>query len=174
MLRELLPAIGNGHQQQRGGRTVKRIAMQIVCVIGAVVLVSAGLQLARADEGTTQAAVVGGELATIANQLRLRPETALDFTKVSGEYCFDVNLGAGGHMHHHAVDPTRTQEDVIDFVNAEPLIRAGVNLDAMPRFPGKLGTMTPNQWYLLPAGELEPHHGITFPFPLLIKAVNLK
>lgn len=60
------------------------------------------------------------------------------------------------------------------FVNAEPLIRAGVKLDVMPRFPGKLGSMTPNQWYLLPAGELEPHHGITFPFPLLIRAVNLK
>ncbi|MBI4382210.1 MAG: hypothetical protein HY574_13610 [candidate division NC10 bacterium] len=153
---------------------MKTIVIRLARVIGAAVVVSAGLQLAGADEGTKQAAVVGGELATIANQLRLRPETALDFTKVSGEYCFDVNLGAGGHMHHHAVDPTKTQEDVIDFVNAEPLIRAGVKLDTMPRFPGKLGGMTPNQWYLLPAGELEPHHGITFPFPLLIRAVNLK
>ena len=142
--------------------------------VAAALLIIGSPLMAWADEGAKQAAVVGGELSTIAHQLHLRPETALDFTKVSGEYCFDVNLGAGGHMHHHAVDPTKTQEDVIDFVNAEPLLKAGVKLDALPRFPGKLGSMTPNQWYFLAAGELEPHHGIKFPFPILIKAVNLK
>ena len=141
---------------------------------GVALLISGSAWVAWADEGAKQAAVVGGELSTIAHQLHLRPETALDFTNVSGEYCFDVNLGAGGHMHHHAIDPTKTQEDVIDFVNAEPLIKAGVKLDSLPRFSGRLGSMTPNQWYFLAAGELEPHHGIKFPFPLLIKAVNLK
>jgi hypothetical protein len=93
---------------------------------------------------------------------------------VSGEYCFDVNLGDGGHMTHYAIDPTKTQEDVIDFVNAEPLIKAGVKVDSLPRFPGQLGSMAPNQWYFLPAGEQEPHHGMKFPFALLLKAVNVK
>jgi hypothetical protein len=34
--------------------------------------------------------------------------------------------------------------------------------------------MTPGQWYFLPAGELEAHHGIKFSFPLLIRATNIK
>lgn len=121
-----------------------------------------------------QAKIVGAELSAIANQLSLRPESALDFSDVSGEYCFDVSIGKGGHMTHYAIDPTKTREDVIDFVNAKPLIEAGVNVDALPRFPGGLGTMTPNRWYFLPAGEFEPHHGMEFPFPLLIRASDLE
>jgi hypothetical protein len=49
-----------------------------------------------------------------------------------------------------------------------------VKVDSLPRFPGQLGSMAPNQWYFLPAGEQEPHHGMKFPFPLLLKAVNVK
>lgn len=153
---------------------MRRVVKSLVCVMGAVVVSGLGLQSAYADEGTRQAAIVGAELSTIANQLALRPETALDFSKVSGEYCFDVKLGEGGHMTHYAIDPTKTLEDVIDFVNAEPLIKAGVKLDSLPHFPGGLRSMTPNQWYFLSTGELEPHHGIKFPFSILIKANNLK
>ncbi len=137
-------------------------------------MVALGLQVAWAGDEAKQAAVVGGELSTLAKQLSLRPETALDFTKVSGEYCFDVNLGGGGHMVHYATDPTKTQEAVIDFVNADPLVKAGINVTQLPRFPGRLGSMTSGQWYYLPANELEPHHGVKFPFPLLIKATSLK
>ena len=36
------------------------------------------------------------------------------------------------------------------------------------------GSMTPKQWYLLPAGELEPHHGKKLEFPLMIRAFNVK
>jgi len=156
-----------------GGEAMRRIGWFCVLLAGVVLASGLGGHAAKAAEGTNQAAIVGGELATLANQLHLRPETALDFTKVSGEYCFDVRLGEGGHMTHYATDPTKTQEDVIDFVNAAPLLKAGVRLDSLPRFPGRLGSMTPNQWYFLPAGELEPHHGIKFPFPLLIKANKL-
>ena len=127
-------------------------------------------QTAKAD----QAAILAAELSTIANHLSLRPESAIDFSDVSGEYCFDARIGEGGHMTHYAIDPTTTQEDVIDFVNAEPWLQAGVNVESLPRFPGGLGTMTPNQWYFLPAGEFEPHHGTKFPFPLLIRASNLE
>ncbi len=153
---------------------MRSFVKSLVYALGAVVVFGLGLQSASAEEANKQAAIVGAELSTIANQLALRPETALDFSKVSGEYCFDVRLGEGGHMTHYAIDPTKTQEDVIDFVNAEPLLKAGVKVDGLPRFPGRLGSMTPNQWYFLPAGELEPHHGIKFPFPILIKANNLK
>jgi len=151
-----------------------RVVRSLGVVIGALVMVTLGPQGAWADEGAKQAAVVGGELSALAHQLSLRPETALDFTKVSGEYCFDVNLGGGGHMVHYATDPTKTQEAVIDFVNADPLIKAGINVTQLPRFPGRLGSMTAGQWYYLPAGEFEPHHGVKFPFPLLLKATSLK
>lgn len=146
----------------------------LALLVGGVLLLGGFPEVAVGGEKRDQASIVAAEISTIANQLSLRPQTAIDFSKVSGEYCFDINLGEGGHMHHHAVDPTRTMEDVIDFLNAEPLIKAGLKVEGLPRFPGRLGSMTPNQWYFLPAGELEPHHGVKFPFPLLIKAVDLK
>ena len=67
-----------------------------------------------------QAALVGAELSTIAKHLQTRPQTAIDFTDVSGEYCFETGLGKGAHMTHYAVDPDSTMEDIIDFVNAAP------------------------------------------------------
>jgi len=103
-------------------------------IVGAVFVGALAPSSSRAAEEAKQAAIVAGELSAIANQFQLRPETAIDFTKVSGEYCFDVHVTEGGHMHHHAVDPTKTREDVIDFVNAEPLIKAGVKVDGLPRF----------------------------------------
>ena len=154
----------------------KKVALGVILVLGVPLLVVTSLPNPQAlgAQKPDQAMIVAGELSTIAKQLSLRPETAIDFTKVSGEYCFDVGLGDGGHMHHLAVDPTKTREDVIDFVNAKSLIKAGLNVESLSRFPGKLGSMKPNTWYFLPAGELEPHHGIKFPFPLLMKAVNVK
>lgn len=121
-----------------------------------------------------QARNVASGLTAIANQLSLRPESTIDFSEVSGEYCFDVDISEGGHMTHYAIDPTKTQEDIIDFVNAESLIKAGIEVDKLPRLPKDLGQMTPNQWYYLPAGEMDPHHGMKFPFPLMIRASNLE
>lgn len=147
-------------------------------LLGAATLVVFGafsfVETAGATQKKDQASIVAAEVSTLANQLALRPETAIDFSKVSGEYCFDVELGKGGHMTHYAIDPLKTQEDVIDFVNAEPLIKAGLKVESLPRHPGTLGSMKPNQWYYLPAGQLEPHHGIKLPIPLLIKAQNIK
>jgi hypothetical protein len=143
-------------------------------VLVTILIILGGVGTASSPAADSQAGIVAGELSTIANQLSLRPDLAIDFTKVSGEYCFNAGLGAGGHMTHYATDPTRTQEDVIDFVNAEPLVKAGVDVANLPRFPGGLNSMTSGQWYFLPAGELEPHHGTKFPFPLLIRATNIK
>lgn len=127
----------------------------------------------KATRGTGE--VIAGELSTIANHLTLSPNSAVDFTHVSGEYCFSADVNQGAHMTHYATDPTKTQEDVIDFVNAEKLIQDGVvNVEKMPRFPGGLGTMSPNQWYYLPAGEHDPHHGKSWPYPVIIRASNIK
>ena len=147
----------------------------LLAAIGTSHLAAAGSEKDAAKAAQNkQAAVVGAELSTIAKHLQIRPQTAIDFTHVSGEYCFETGLGRGAHMTHYAVDPSSTQEDIIDFVNAQPLIEAGVNVDSLPKFPGGLGTMEPNTWYFLAAGEHEPHHGTEFPMPLLIRATNLE
>ncbi len=121
-----------------------------------------------------QAKIVAGEMTAFANQLSMKPSMAIDLTGVSGEYCFDGNIKKGGHMTHYATDPTSTKEDVVDFVNAKPLMAAGANFDGLPHHNGKLGSMEPNQWYFLAAGEYEPHHGKKLPFPLLIRATNIR
>jgi len=127
----------------------------------------------KKEEAKPQASIVGAELSAIANQLGVNPDMAIDFTDVSGEYCFDVGLGDGAHMTHYAVDPSSTQEDVIDFVNAQPLLDAGADLTKLPKFPGGLGTMEQNVWYVLAQGEHDPHHGTEWPWPLLMRASNI-
>lgn len=122
----------------------------------------------------SQGEIVAAEIAAFANQLSVRPETAIDLSKVSGAYCFNAGIGKGGNMTHFAIDPENTKEDVIDFVNAASLVKSGINIQDLPQFPGKLGMMEPNQWYYLAAGENEPHHGRKFPFPLMIRATNLE
>lgn len=120
-----------------------------------------------------QSSIVAAEIGTFANLLALRPKTAVDLSKVSGQYCFHVNLEQNGKMTHYAIDPSVNEEDVIDFINATPFISAGLKVDGLPKFPGKPGSMKPNQWYYLPSGEYEPHHGIKFSFPILMRAVNM-
>ncbi len=144
-------------------------------LVGIALLVSGLPYVVSAGHIKPNPKAVAGGLSAIANQLSMKPENFVDFTEVSGEYCLNSNVMSGGHMTHFAVDPTKTQEDVIEYINAEPLIKAGVvDVEKLPRSPGTLGSMTPNQWYYLPAGELEPHHNAKFPFPLLIKASNVK
>ena len=46
---------------------------------------------------------------------------ALDFTHVSGEYCLNTWKAGGAHTAHYAVDPSRTQEDITEFVKASSL-----------------------------------------------------
>ncbi|MGH6933858.1 MAG: hypothetical protein ACREEE_15670, partial [Dongiaceae bacterium] len=55
---------------------------------------------AATGDSNKQSAIVAGEIAAIAKQLGLRPQTAIDLTEVSGEYCFNVGLDRGGHMTH--------------------------------------------------------------------------
>jgi hypothetical protein len=139
----------------------------------AALLISALPYLASAQTSKTQSSIVGALLATIAKHLALHPESALDLSHVSGEYCFNAKMGQGGMMLHWAIDPETTKEDVVSFYNAGPLLKAGLKEDTLTPFCGKLGCMEPNKWYFLPAGEYEPHHGVKFPFPLIIKAMDM-
>jgi hypothetical protein len=76
-------------------------------------------------------------------------------------------------MIHFAIDPEKTKEDVVTFYNAAPLVRAGLKGETLPQFCGKLDCMESNKWYFVPAGKYEPHHGVKFPFPLIVKAMDI-
>ena len=128
--------------------------------------VSAGTE--AEDAANKKAALVAAEISTIANQLSLRPGTALDFSKVSGQYCFFLDWDK--HHSHYAIDPTTAHEDTVDFVDARPLLEAGVKLGALPALPEELGKMTPGQWYYLDSGKLDPHHGTKWDFPQMLRA----
>jgi hypothetical protein len=139
---------------------------------GSVVLI--GLTyMASAGDRVDQSAVVAAEVGVIAKHLSQHPTSALDLSKVSGEYCFNAKLGKGSMMVHFAIDPDATTEDVITFYNAAPLLKAGLKGTELLQFCGKLGCMESDKWYYLPAGEYEPHHAVKFPFPLLIKAMDI-
>ena len=119
-----------------------------------------------------QAALVSAEISTIAKHLSVRPKTAIDFSGVSDEYCYFT--GWDTHHTHFAIHPEDTLEDNIDFVDARPLIEAGIAVQDLPALPQGLGNMVPGQWYLVLEGENEPHHGMTAKFPLLMRATNLE
>ncbi len=137
----------------------------------------AGFALALLASATTVAAErserVQAEIDTISQYLDGHPEMAIDLREVSGEFCFNTWMVGGGHMTHYAVDPSSTREDMIDFVRVDSL-EGSVDVDKLPRFPGKLGAMEPNKWYYLPAWHYEPHHGTRFPFALLLRATNIQ
>ncbi len=131
-----------------------------------------------AEDPLKQAAVVSAEITAFANQLSLRPKTANDFSKVSGEYCFysgaDKATGWDKHHTHYAIDPTKTQEDVIDYIDARPLLEAGANFDNLPMLPAELGKMIPGQWYMRLANANDPHHGKGYDYPELMRASDLQ
>ena len=93
--------------------------------------------------------------AVIGAYIETHPEMIIDFANVSGEYCVNTWKVKGGHMTHYAIDPSKTTEDVIDFVQAQSFIEAGVDVAKFPRYPGKLGAMKNDQWYYLPKGGAE-------------------
>jgi len=152
---------------------MKRRYELVICCTVLMLLISGLSYIPSANAARDQASIVASEISAFSHLLSLRPETAIDLSKVSGAYCFNVDLEKGGKMTHYAIDPSATREDVVDFINAEPLIKAGLKLNKLQRFSGVLGSMKPNEWYYLPAGTYEPHHRIRFPFPLLMRAVSI-
>lgn len=140
----------------------------------ALSVLSLSIMIANPVMAKNQASIATAEISAIANHLAHNPNAAIDFREVSGEMCFDVNMKNGGHMTHYAVDPTSTTEDVIDFVNAKQLVKSGMDVSVLPEFPGELGSMEDNTWYYLAAGELDPHHGVKWDFPVMLRASNHK
>jgi len=134
----------------------------------------AAMPLVAEEDPHARAAVVAAHLGTIAKHLQLHPQMALDFTAVSGEHCLNTWKAGGAQMVHFAVDSSATREDVVEFVRADSLTAAGVDVSSLPRMPAQLGAKEPGVWYYLPAGEWDPHHGGAFDVPLLVRASDLK
>ncbi len=120
-----------------------------------------------------QSETVEAKKEAISSYLDSHPEMVVDLRDVSGEFCFNTWKVGGGQMTHYAVDPSTTQEDMIEFVRVDSL-QGSLDVDKLPRFPGKLGSMEPNTWYYLPAWHHEPHHGTRFPFALILRATNIQ
>ena len=120
--------------------------------------------------------VLAHEIAdTISNMLDAHPEMVIDLTETSGEYCMNTWKVGGSHMTHYATDPSKSQEDVIDYIRLDKADEAFVkamDVESLPKMPSELGAMEPNQWYFLPANAVDPHHGGSFPFAMLIRASN--
>ncbi len=113
--------------------------------------------------------------AAIGAYLETHPKMVIDFSDVSGEYCVNTWKVGGGHMTHYAIDPSETTEDVIDFIKAESFMSSGIDMTALPTLPSTLGAMEGGQWYYLPKGAIEPHHGSqSFPIPLIVRATNIQ
>jgi hypothetical protein len=98
------------------------------------------------------------EIVALARLLAKRPSMAIDMTAASGEYC----LNTGGHvMAHWTARPDETTEDLIYFIDAQPLVDKGLRLSEFPLLGPDRGTMQPNTFYRYEGRTAEPHHGMT-------------
>jgi len=111
------------------------------------------------------------EIQAMAAVLAARPSSAIDFSQQSGEMCFTPSAG---NMVHYAIDPSRTTEDVIYMLAAQPFIEHGLQVNKFPRMPTTNGAMRPGQWYYYDGTAMEPHHGLVLKEPYLIMSVDVK
>ena len=139
----------------------------------ASVMIIGGLAIAPLAGANELTGKVKGEVDTISAYLKSHPEMVIDLSNKSGEYCMNTWKVGGSHMTHYTIDPSKTVEDVIDFVKADSF-KGSVDVASLPRLPDKLGAMEPNTWYYLPAGQYDPHHMTRFRSDLLVRATNVK
>jgi hypothetical protein len=96
------------------------------------------------------------EVLAIARILAIRPSMALDFSGTTGEYC--LNTGSQV-MTHFAARPEQAPEDIIYFIDAEPLVARGLRLQDFPPLDPDPARRQPNAWYRYEGQGPEPHHG---------------
>ncbi len=138
-----------------------------------VFVVIGGFMLASVASAHERSSKVQGEIKAFSSYVDSHPEMVIDFSEKSGEYCMNTWKVGGGHMTHYAIDPSKSSEDVIDFVKVESFSGA-VDVDKLPRLPSELGKMGANKWYYLPAGAFDPHHKTAFQSPLLVRSTNIQ
>lgn len=140
------------------------------------VVLAVAVSLGVAQAATTGPANSAAKAHTaIGAYLKMHPEMVIDLSKVSGEFCVNTWKVKGGHMTHYAIDPSKTTEDVVDFIKAQPLIDAGIDVTKLPQLPSTLGTMKNGQWYYLPKGGVDPHHGWKkAPLALIVRSSDIQ
>ncbi|MFQ5877118.1 MAG: hypothetical protein ACE5JH_05435 [Acidobacteriota bacterium] len=95
------------------------------------------------------------EVLAVARILAIRPSMAIDFSDASGEYCLNTGSRA---MTHFAALPEESDEDIVYFIDAAPLVAHGLRLDEFPLLePG--APRRPDTWYRYEGEGTEPHHG---------------
>ncbi len=142
--------------------------------LGIMTLTLTLLLLPAGTKASEMNKTVKAELRAIEKIFVMMPQAAIDKREASGTMCMNVGFGRGGHMTHFSTNPESSTNDIIDFIDARPLIEAGLDGTKLPRLPKKAGTLTPGKWYFHPAGVLEPFHNSSFPMPILVKAVDVK
>ncbi len=112
------------------------------------------------------------EVLAVARILALRPAMAIDFSSKTNEMC--LNTG-GPVMAHFSTRPADTDEDIIYFVDAAPLVAKGLRLSEFPAIDPQQGRMQPVTWYRYEGTGTEPHHGMEMKDRTwLILAVDVK
>lgn len=111
------------------------------------------------------------EILAMAEILAAKPAMAIDFSEHSGEMCFNPGHGT---MVHYAVDPSKTTEDLIYLLDAQPFIDLGLQVDQLPKMPSEAGKMEPFQWYYYDGATMEPHHGRQFNRPMLMMSIDVR
>ncbi len=146
--------------------------MRHVTTVALALAVSLGV----ASAATANPAETAAKAQAVINAyIDTHPEMIVDLADVSGEYCVNTWRVGSAHMTHYAIDPSKTTEDVIDFVLAQSFIDAGIDVTKLPTMPAKLGAMENGHWYYLAKGSAEPHHGSeAFPIALMVRATDIQ
>lgn len=108
------------------------------------------------------------EVLAIARLFAKNPRLAVDFSKVGMH-----GLSAGfDTMVTFAADPAKTTEDIIFFVPARGLIRAGLDTSKFSPVPA-VGAMEPGRWYYSSGRDPEPRfNNNAIGTPVLMMAVD--
>lgn len=108
------------------------------------------------------------EVLAIARMFAKNPRLAVDFSRVGMH-----GLSAGfDTMITFAADPARTTEDIIFFMPAKGLIRAGLDTSKFPPVPAP-GTMEAGRWYYSSGRDPEPRfNNNAIGTPVLMLAID--
>ena len=115
-----------------------------------------------------------GEINAIANLLTEGSGImAIDFGKVSGEFCM-LEHGTKSYMTHFTASPENTPEDIVYFISPDAFTKAGLRVKKLTPLPLELGKMEPLKWYYYDGEGIEPHHGKKLHRDFLVMAIDVK
>ncbi len=98
---------------------------------------------------------------------------AIDFGKVSGEFCM-LEHGTKSYMIHFTGTPENTPEDIVYFISPDAFTASGLRVKELTSLPTELGKMEPLKWYYYDGKSVEPHHGKKLHRDFLVMAIDVK